>query len=83
MSWPCRRSLSASPSPYEDWLNANLGLFDLLVVGRETARCYAEIRRELKAAGRPVPSNDAWIAALGREHRRPVVSRSRGVVGAC
>ena len=60
---------------YEKWLDANLPLLDLLVVGRETARQYAEVRRELKAAGHPIPSNDVWIAALAREHRLPVVSR--------
>ena len=62
-------------SRYEQWLNVNLPLFDLLVVGRETAGRYAEIRRELKATGRPIPTNDLWIAALSREHRLPVVSR--------
>ena len=62
---------------YEQWLNANLPWFDLLRVGQETARHYAEIRRELKTAGRPIPSNDVWIAALAREHRLPLVSRDR------
>jgi tRNA(fMet)-specific endonuclease VapC len=60
---------------YEQWLDANLQLFDMLLVGRETARHYAEIRRELKVAGRPIPSNDIWIAALTREHHSPLVSR--------
>lgn len=60
---------------YEHWLHDHLGLFDLLVVGPEAARYYADIRRELKAAGRPIPSNDLWIAALARQHRLPLVSR--------
>ena len=60
---------------YQRWLDVNLSLFDLLVVGIETARRYAELRRELKTAGTPVPSNDTWIAALAREHRLPVVTR--------
>jgi predicted nucleic acid-binding protein len=62
-------------SRYEHWLSSNLPLLDLLPVGRATARHYADIRRELKSAGRPIPSNDLWIAALAREHRLPVVSR--------
>ena len=62
---------------YERWLNANLSVLDLLAVGRETAQPYAEIRRELKAAGQPIPSNDLWIAALAREYNLPVVSRDR------
>jgi tRNA(fMet)-specific endonuclease VapC len=36
---------------------------------------YAAIRSELKASGSPIPSNDAWIAALAQEHRMPIVSR--------
>lgn len=60
---------------YEQWMNVNLSFFELLSVGRETAERYAEIRRELKAAGKPIPSNDVWIAALAREHRLPLVSR--------
>jgi tRNA(fMet)-specific endonuclease VapC len=47
----------------------------LLSVGRSTAGFYAEIRRELKNAGTPIPSNDIWIAALAREHRLPIVTK--------
>ncbi len=68
---------SRSRARYEQWLNTNLPLFELLEVGRETAQCYAEIRRELKAAGQPIPTNDLWIAALAREHRLPLLSRGR------
>jgi tRNA(fMet)-specific endonuclease VapC len=60
---------------YQRWLEANLSFFDLLVVGLDTARRCAELRRELKAAGTPIPSNDAWIASLAREHDLPVVTR--------
>ena len=59
---------------YQQWLDANLALFDLLFVGLATARYYAEIRRELRTLGKPIPSNDLWIAALAREHRLPLVS---------
>ena len=62
---------------YEIWLKANLPLFDLLPIGRETARHYAEIRGELRSAGQPIPSNDVWIAALSREYRSALVSRDR------
>jgi predicted nucleic acid-binding protein len=30
---------------------------------------------ELKKLGRPIPSNDVWIAALCRRHKLPVMSR--------
>ena len=60
---------------YEAWLRLNASAFRVLPVGPATAGHYAEIRAELKSAGRPIPSNDLWIAALAREHRRPLVSR--------
>ncbi len=60
---------------YEEWLQTNLDLFDLLSVGQSTANFYAEVRRELKNSGKPIPSNDIWIAALAREHRFPIVTR--------
>ena len=36
---------------------------------------YAAIRSELKAGRSPIPANDAWIAALARQHRIPIVGR--------
>jgi tRNA(fMet)-specific endonuclease VapC len=60
---------------YEEWLDKNLGFIEVLGLGRETARCYAKIRGELKAAGKPIPSNDLWIAALCRESGYPLVTR--------
>ncbi len=49
----------------------------VLDVDEETARWYAELRIQLKEAGTPIPSNDAWIAALGRQHTMPILSRDR------
>jgi tRNA(fMet)-specific endonuclease VapC len=60
---------------YQTWLQANLPFFDLLPIVRETAERYSEIRRELKAAGTPIPTNDLWIAAVARHHRMPLVTR--------
>jgi predicted nucleic acid-binding protein len=57
-------------------------IFDLLLresfalsVDPETARAYARIRDQLRRAGRPIPENDVWIAALAVQHDLPVVSR--------
>ena len=47
----------------------------VLPVDEETARCYAEVRDELRARGRPIPENDVWIAALARQHGLPVITR--------
>lgn len=60
---------------YEQWLEEFVGSCRVLNLGETTARCYAEIRVELKKAGTPIPVNDAWIAALSREHELAIVSR--------
>lgn len=38
---------------------------------------YGRIRAELKAAGRPIPSTDAQIAAVARVHRLTVLTADR------
>jgi tRNA(fMet)-specific endonuclease VapC len=40
-----------------------------------TADYYGQIQAELSKAGTPIPQNDAWIAALAREHQLPVATR--------
>lgn len=35
----------------------------------------AAIRLELKGAGKPIPANDLWTAALSGQHAIPVMSR--------
>lgn len=60
---------------YEQWLKANLRHFDLLTVTAETAIPYAVLRAGLKRTGRPIPANDAWIAALAIQHRLPILSQ--------
>jgi predicted nucleic acid-binding protein len=47
----------------------------VLLVDEVTAERYADIRAELKRAGRPIPGNDLWIAALARQHKTPLLSR--------
>ena len=69
---------------YEQWLDVNLPLFDLLSIHADTASFYAEVRCELTRAGRPIPTNDVWIAALARQHKLAIVSRDRhfdGITG--
>ena len=59
----------------EDWLARLLKVVRTLEIDAETTLRYAEIRVELKKAGKPIPANDVWIAALCRQHARPVMSR--------
>lgn len=62
---------------YEAWLESELPHFDVLDVTDETAIAYAALRIALRRAGRPIPANDAWIAALALQHRLPVLSRDQ------
>jgi len=60
---------------YEQWLDAHLRQFDLLAITAETTVPYAALRARLKRVGRPIPANDAWIAALAMQYRLPILSR--------
>ena len=48
---------------------------EVLPVDAMTVQPYAEIRRQLHKEGRPIPQNDAWIAALAVQHELPVLTR--------
>lgn len=62
---------------YEQWLSEYLPEFHILDIDERTAISYSAIRMELKKSGTPIPSNDAWIAALCRQHSLPILSRDR------
>ena len=40
----------------------------LLNIDEDTAEFYAEIQNGLKKKGRPIPTNDIWIAATALQH---------------
>ena len=62
---------------YEAWLDSQLSHFDILAITDETTIAYATLRVALKRSGRPIPANDAWIAALALQHRLPILSRDQ------
>ena len=68
-------SQSRSHIHYEQWLTEYLPSFQILDVDEQTTVFYSAVRRELKKAGTPIPSNDIWIAALCRQHSLPLLSR--------
>ena len=68
-------SASRHRAAYDAWLNSQLSHFDILAVTEQTSVAYAALRVALKRSGRPIPANDAWIAALALQHRLPVLSR--------
>lgn len=70
-------SQSRERALYERWLSHYLTAFRILDVDTGTATVYSIIRGELKKAGTPIPSNDAWIAALCRQYSLPLLSRDR------
>jgi tRNA(fMet)-specific endonuclease VapC len=61
----------------EQRLEEFLPLYQVVAVTEETSRFYADVRLELKRSGKPIPSNDLWIAALSRQHGMPILSRDR------
>jgi len=59
---------------YEEWLDHNLPLAEVMVITAATANHYADLRLRLKAKGTPIPANDLWIAALVVELQLPLLS---------
>ena len=68
---------SRHQATYEAWLHSQLSNFDILAVTDQTSVAYATLRVALRRAGRPIPANNAWIAALALQHRLPVLSRDQ------
>jgi tRNA(fMet)-specific endonuclease VapC len=60
---------------YESWLAGLLQDCFVLDINEPTTHHYAEITLELKRKGKPIPTNDLWIAALCRQHGLPLLSR--------
>jgi tRNA(fMet)-specific endonuclease VapC len=40
---------------------------EIATMGEETSLCYAQIFGHLRQVGRPIPTNDLWIAACAME----------------
>lgn len=51
------------------------GRVDVILPTMETTRHYANLYRQLRAAGTPIPSNDLWIAAIVVQHDLQLYSR--------
>lgn len=62
---------------YERWLAGMVGDSRVIGIDEDTTVHYAQIRIELKLSGKPIPSNDTWIAALCRQYSYPLLSRDR------
>lgn len=49
----------------------------LYCVNEDTAGFYAAILSELRTPGRPIPTNDLWIAAVARQHGLRLYTQDR------
>jgi tRNA(fMet)-specific endonuclease VapC len=68
---------SRNHASYESWLTGLLRDCMVLDVNQQTTQYYAEITLDLKRKGKPIPTNDIWIAALCRQHSLALLSRDR------
>jgi predicted nucleic acid-binding protein len=64
-------------SSYESWLRDWIAAVSVLDIDDQTTHFYSAIGLELKRKGKPIPTNDLWIAALCRQHSLPLLSRDR------
>jgi predicted nucleic acid-binding protein len=62
---------------YRRWLDGLIADCTVLEINEQTTNHYAAIGVELKQAGKPIPTNDLWIAALCRQHGLALVSRDQ------
>lgn len=51
------------------------GRVEVLLPNLETTRHYANLYRQLRSSGTPIPTNDLWIAALVIQHELMLFSR--------
>ena len=62
---------------YRSWLDGLIRDCKVLEVTERTTHHYAAINVELRQAGKPIPTNDLWIAALCRQYGLPLLSKDR------
>jgi tRNA(fMet)-specific endonuclease VapC len=70
-------SQSRHHARYKQWLDELIADCTVLDINEGTTHHYAVINLELKQAGKPIPTNDLWIAALCRQHSLSILSRDR------
>lgn len=51
------------------------GRVEVILPTMETTRHYANLYRQLRSAGTPIPANDLWIAAIVVQHELRFYSR--------
>lgn len=56
-------------------LNSFLTLCSVLTIDADISNLYGEITASLFKKGKPIPSNDIWIAATAKLHKLTLVTR--------
>src|SRR5439155_21487487 len=49
----------------------------LLTMDADTAAIYGRLKAELSSAGKMIPDNDLWVAALAIQHNLALISRDQ------
>lgn len=49
----------------------------VFAIDEETSEFYAEVLYNLKKKGKPIPTNDIWIAALAFQYGHPLFSKDK------
>src|SRR5947209_19840217 len=62
---------------YRQWLDGLLTDCRVLDITEQTTHYYAAISIELRQIGKPIPTNDLWIAALCRQHNLSLLSKDQ------
>lgn len=70
-------SQSRHRARYRRWLDGLVADCKVLDIIEQTTHHYAAITIELRRAGKPIPTNDLWIAALCRQHQLPLLSQDK------
>lgn len=68
---------SSRPEENRQWVDTFLSRIVLLDCDVDTARFYSELRNALRIAGRPIPENDLWIAAVAVQHGLTLATRDK------
>ena len=58
-------------------LHEFLALSTVIAIDEETAKYYGEIVAALYKKGKPIPINDAWLAAIVKQHGFTLITRDK------
>jgi tRNA(fMet)-specific endonuclease VapC len=67
----------ANKSKHLNKLNSFLKLCAVLDVDSTTAQFFGQITAALYRIGKPIPTNDVWIAATVKQHNLTLISRDK------